>query len=276
MAPASEKKDKKKPSIFERAFFNQYNYILLGSAGLFAAATTSWLPLLIGAGAEVLWMVLGADSGPFKRWVAVQESKEQREELEKRAADALKTLDDRYVSRFHALAELSRTIESHAKENPSLETRLVESEMEKLGRLLHSFLDMAVLHQRFSLHLQQNDEREIQRDIQRCTAQLEEESSGEVASGLRQNLELAKKRLKQHQRIQNTHRLLGVKMDTLDKSLRYLESHIIAIGKPEELSSELDGLIVGVESVEEMQREMDALPDIEPARRRRAAQAMKR
>ena len=55
--------DEKKPrGVQHRAFFNQYNYIWMGAAALFSAATFSWLPLLIGAGIEALWMVLGADS----------------------------------------------------------------------------------------------------------------------------------------------------------------------------------------------------------------------
>jgi len=249
----------KKPSVFSRAFWNQYNLILLGGAALFSLTTFSWLPMLIGVGAEVLWMVLGADSGPFRRWVAIQEGKEAREALEKRSAEALGTLESRYVGRFHGLAELAGQIEKLAKENTRLETSMIQGEMDKLGQLLHSFLDMAVLHQRFSHHLEDNDYAEIRRDIESCERALKDEGDSEVKAGLRQNLDLAKKRLKQHERIEATHRLLGVKMDTLEKSFRYLETHILSISKREELSSELDGLIVGVESVEELQQEMQSL-----------------
>src|SRR5262245_27202294 len=66
----------KKPSLFQRAFWNQYNFIMLGAAGLFSVATFTWIPLLIGAGVEVLWLVLGSDSAPFKRWVTIQEGLE--------------------------------------------------------------------------------------------------------------------------------------------------------------------------------------------------------
>jgi hypothetical protein len=251
-------KEQKKPSVFQRAFFNQYNYILMGGAALFSMTTWSWLPLLIGAGMETLWMVLGADSSPFRRWVAIQEGKEAREHLEKKSAQALATLSPRYVTRFHELAELAQAIEKQAKENHSLETSMIQGEMDKLGQLLHSFLDMAVLHQKFSSHLDSNDARAMQRDIQSCERALKDEGDKEVAAGLRQNLELARKRMKQHERIEATHRLLGIKMDTLEKSFRYLQSHILGISKPEELTAELDGLIVGVESVEELQQEMQA------------------
>lgn len=249
----------KKRGVFSRAFWNQYNLILLGGAALFSLTTFSWIPLLLGAGAEALWMVLGADSSLFRRWAAIQEGKEAREALEQRTTKALTTLEQSYVTRFHELAELAQEIEKQAKENDSLETSMIQGEMDKLGQLLHSFMDMAVLHQRFSHHLAENDYREIRRDIESCERALRDEGDTEVASGLRQSLELARKRMKQHERIEATHRLLGVKMDTLEKSFRYLQSHILSISKPEELSAELDGLIVGVESVEELNQEMQAM-----------------
>src|SRR4029453_17106419 len=73
---------KPKPgSLIKRALFNQYNYILLGSTALFTAATGSWLPAVVGAGAEILWLVLGADSKAFRGWAARQEAKEAKQQL---------------------------------------------------------------------------------------------------------------------------------------------------------------------------------------------------
>jgi hypothetical protein len=262
---------RKKRGVFSRAFFNQYNVILLAGTGLFALATFSWLPLLIGAGAEALWMVLGADSGPFRRWVERQESKERQQELAEKTAKALGALDQDYVDRFDALRGLADRIAELAKENPSLGTRLVQGEMDKLGQLLFAWLEMAVLHERYAGYLEEHTLREIQRDIDRCERALADEDSAEVKASLRQNLELARKRLRQHERIEANHRLLSVKMDTLEKSFKYLQTHIIGIGKGEELTSELDGLIIGVEAVEEMTRESDALLGSAPIPRRAQA-----
>ena len=70
-----------KTSIWKRAFFNQYNYILLGAGVVFAAATGSWLPAVVGLGAEILWMTLGVDTVPFRRWVAKQEAAENAQRV---------------------------------------------------------------------------------------------------------------------------------------------------------------------------------------------------
>jgi hypothetical protein len=46
-------------------------------------------------------------------------------------------------------------------------------------------------------------------------------------------------------------------MDTLDRSFRYLESHVVAISEREELSQEIDELILGVDAVSEIGGEVD-------------------
>jgi hypothetical protein len=271
----SDALDKKRnPGLLKRAFANQYNLILLGGAGLFALATFSWLPLVIGAGIETLWLVLGADSVPFRRWVLAQESKEAQAELEAQAKRALAELGPDYLARFDTLRALSEEIQELGEKNRSLEARIIEAEMAKLGRLLHGFLQMAVVQQRLGQFLANDDANDIERDIRSAENQLRTEKNREVAAGLRQSLGLAQKRLQQHVRINDMHRLLGVKMDTLEKSFQYLRSHILGVGTREELAQEIDDLIVGVESVESLSEETSGLlTDMERARAARAGKS---
>lgn len=252
---------KRKKSLFRRAFANQYNFILLGGAGLFALATFSWLPLLVGAGVEALWLALGADSALFRRWVEKQETAEERAALERQAALALAQLEPAYVARFRQLEALGQEIQQMAGDNPSLETSLIQDEMSKLGRLLHSFLAMASMHQRLSRYMAENSDTEIQRDINRLERALAGERNREVQASLRQNLALAEKRLRQQANIAAAFKVVSIKMDTLEKAFRYLRSHILGIGKREELTQEIDGLILGVESVEELSAETAPLMD---------------
>lgn len=256
---SKEPKEPKKRSIWSRAFWNQYNLILLGGAGLFAIATWSWLPLLVGAGAEALWMVLGADSRLFRHWVDKQEKSEQKKLRAARVQATLGTLKPGYVERYEELKHLAAEIERLARENPSLEARLVEKEMDKLGQSLQTFVEMAAVHQRYARFLIDNPEREMQRDIENAERAIEREDDRVVKRGLQQSLELARKRLAQRARIEATHRLLGVRMDTLEKSMRYLQSHIISIGRAEELSEEIETLLTGVESVEALNLDVDRL-----------------
>jgi hypothetical protein len=124
--------------------------------------------------------------------------------------------------------------------------------MDKLGKLLHSYLDMAITHQRLGHYLRDNHENDIRRDIEATERALRNEQNSEVIAGLRQSGALAQKRLKQHQSIEASYRLLGVKMDNLDQALRYLESHVVQITNREELSQQIDELVLGVDAVSDL------------------------
>jgi hypothetical protein len=249
-----EDKPRRKPgSLIKRALFNQYNYILVGSTALYSLVSGSWLPAVVGAGAEVLWLVLGADSGPFRRWVERQESREERERLEQEAARTLAALDEGYGQRFRALDRVTREIQALAQDNKGLETRLLEDEMAKLGQLLHSFLKMCATHQRLTRYLGNNPLSDVERDIARCQRALKQEDDPRVQASLKQALSLAQKRLKQHTQIEGAWKALSVQMDTVEKSFDYLKSHILGIGTQAELAEELDNLVTGVSSVAEIE-----------------------
>jgi hypothetical protein len=249
----------KKRSSYNWAFFNQYNYILLGGAAIFAVATFSWLPLLVGAGAEALWMALGADTSLFRRWVLMQEGIDRQKDLQQRAVDALKSLDEQYVDRYASLEATAEQISKLAQDNPSLERSLVDDELAKLGQLLNDYLQMAVVHQRLSRYLDTTSSADIDRDISSCEDQLKSETNLEVQASLRQNLALAEKRQKQHDRIDASHKALTVKIDTLEKSFEFLKSHILAIGSQEDLRDQLDSVISGISSAELFSSETDDL-----------------
>src|SRR4051812_36821231 len=239
---------RKPGSILKRALLNQYNYILLGGTVLFTLATGSWLPAVVGAGAEVLWLVLGADSSAFRRWVERQETKEAKQRMLAEIGTLLGTLEPAYTERFEALHRTSEEVQALARENKGIEGALLQDELAKLGHLLHSFLKMAAQHQRLSRYLNANPASDVERDIARCQRALKQEPDARVQQSLKQALSLAQKRLRQQDQIQGAWRALSVQMDTVEKSFDYLKSHILGIGTREELAQELDNLVTGVAS----------------------------
>ena len=252
-----------KPSLYRLAFLNQYNAILLGGAGLFSLATSSWLPAIVGAGLEVLLMTFVPDSGTFKRWAAQRSARQAQEQLKRETQALLSHLGRDYSERFLVLEQVASEIQNLSKENESLDARLVGDELQKIDQILHSFLRMAMVHQRLNRSLDENPIREIQADMSETQRQLRTERDGRVQASLAQALSLAEKRLRQNEKIAGAAKALAVQMETLEKSLNYLKSHIVAIGTREELADELDGLVSAVDSVEQVEVETrDALDDL--------------
>ena len=268
---------KRKPgSLLKRALFNQYNYILLGSTGLFTLATGSWLPAVIGAGTEILWLVLGADTRAFRRWAAKQDAGEAQQKLLRERTQLLAGLDARYVERFTSLAQMSQEIQSLANENQGLETDLIRDEMLKLEQLLQSFVKMSCSHQRLARYLEENPVSGVEREITQGQRALRQEEDPRVQASLKQALSLAQRRLQKHQQIEGSWKALAVQMDTLEKSFDYLKSHILGIGTREELAAALDDLVSGVSSVSELDATAEDLHDeLKAAAAARAASVSK-
>jgi hypothetical protein len=278
MTEAKDDKHKRQPlSVLRRAFFNQYNFILLGGAAMFAAASQSWLPAIVGLGAETLWLVLGADSGPFRRWAARQDEKEARQRLEQQMLTLQAGLDEHHAERYAVLRQLVAEVGQLASENRGIETLLLRDEMAKLGQLLLSFLRMATMSQRLRSYLENNVGSDIEQDIARAQRALRSESDPRVQASYKQALALAQKRLRQHGQIENAYKAIVVQMDTLEKALTYLKSHIVGIGSRDQLAHELDGLVLGVASVADLEAEADeALSDLRGTAAARASLAQGR
>ena len=270
----SDNTPSKPGSVLKRALFNQYNYIFLGGTGLFSLATGSFLPAVIGVGLEILWVVLGADSAVFRRWVELQEGKEAKQRLIGEVAQLASTLDPEYLERFEALRRMADEIQSLARENEGLETSLLQSEMAKLGQLLHSFLKMAANHQRLQHYLSQSPVSEVERDIARCQRSLRQETDSRVQASLKQAMALAQKRLKQHQQVEGAWKALSVQMDTLEKAFDYLKTHIMGIGTGAELAEELDNLVSGVSTVSELEASTNEIMDELRGQRAQAAKVV--
>jgi len=254
---------KEKDSPYRRAIFNQYNGILVGAAVLFSLATFSWLPLVIGAGLEALWLTFVPDSGFFRRWMGMQKSKESQERIQRDTQAILQQLDRSYSERFLELQQVADEIVALAKENQSLEARMVEDELQKMGQVLFSFLRMARAHQRLAHFLAENSVGDIKSDLSETSAALKREQDPRVQASLKQALALAEKRLRQHEQIANSAKALAVQMETLEKALGYLKSHVVAMSSHDELASELDGLVLGVDSVDQVETETgDALAEL--------------
>jgi len=265
-----------KQSIWKRAFFNQYNYILLGATALFSAASGSVLPAVVGVGAEILWMTLGVDTKAFRRWVSKQDAKENEQRLAKERTELIYNLADRYLNRYDALRAMVTEIRKLAAENQGLETTLIQDEMAKLDQLLDSFLRMATAHQRLASYLEQNSAADVEREIADDQRALRRETDPRVQASLKQAISLAQKRLAKHEQIEGAWKSLSVQMDTLEKSFDYLKSHILGIGTREELAAALDDLVAGVSSVSELDATADDLHDeLKAAAAARAASVSK-
>lgn len=243
-------------ALFSRALFNQYNLLLLGGAGLFTLTTGSWLPAMLGGGAELLWLILGSDSESFRRWVERQEAEEAQAALTQKKRALLQTLSQGAQSRVTNLEESLRRLQHELAQNSGALASLLTRELPALERLSFSFLELSAARERLERYLTERPRDPLWREVQRLERLATREVQPEVRENLHLQLNLAQKNLSQYDKLIQSERVLAAKLDSIEASLSYLRTQVMSAGDPKSIGRELRDLLLSVESDQEAAQEV--------------------
>src|SRR3954471_115618 len=93
------------PGYVARAFYSQYNLILLGGSALFSLASASPWPLAIGVGVELFWLGVGPRLAAFRRRVDQRADAERRAQLDDEVTHGMQGMAPAHATRLLALAQ---------------------------------------------------------------------------------------------------------------------------------------------------------------------------
>jgi hypothetical protein len=227
-----------------RAFFNQYNLILVGGAAVFSLAALSPWPLLGAAAAEVLWLMIASASPPFKRWAGRQAAAELQAHNAAGRATVAASLEPGYAERVAVVENMAADLRRLVRER-GMNPAPLERPERGLDALLLLFVKMAALHQQLSRFSGTVNTAHVEEEIVRLGQAVADEKDPSVKLSLRQALAIGQRRLKQHEMIESQRRAVGVKMTTLEMSFDYLRSHVFGGTTAEELAGEMDEVAAG-------------------------------
>jgi hypothetical protein len=237
--------------------FNQYNLVLIAASLVFSLALASPWPAIVGAGAELLWLLVGFSSRRARRWAARHVIEEAGVQRASEIADIGKTLEPAYAERVQTLESLATDIRRLARER-ALEAALVQGGQDGLQTPLLAFARMAALHQRLSSIVGRSDPANLEEEIVGLGQSLSREQDPSVHFLLSQALTVAQGRLQQQEQLGSQLRGLGVRMGTLEMSFDYIRSYIV-MGKPEkDLTAEVAQLIGSLRFVSEAEAQVEA------------------
>ncbi|MEP6652816.1 MAG: hypothetical protein ABJA82_05630 [Myxococcales bacterium] len=220
-----------KESVVKHALLNQYNLILLAGMGLFSIATGSVIPLLVAAGAEVLWLLVGAQSARFHGWVEKQARQRIEHAWRTKVEAAAAGIDPNAAARLRLVGGALMEIASASADRGPPE--FVTAMDARLDSSLQMYAQLAAAHQRLVRLMGAGGTEAAEGEIVRFSRALAEEKDATVRISLRQAVALAQRRLKRFEQVESVGRDLTVKMSTFEASLEYLRAQVRA-GEPEE------------------------------------------
>ena len=242
------------------AFQNVYNYTLMGGVAATALLTQEWWLLVVGGGLELLWMVFAPDSPLLQRlWFDKVHDAKLADIAQKVRDELMAGLSDYDRDRVEALENKRASILAMCAQNQAFTMDLLRSELEKLDQLTASFLDLTALTHRQRSYLATVDLRQLDAEITRYEAIVEEGHTPDVRKLAQQNLAVV---LKRKDKLQEIH-LVVVKalgqMELIENTFELLADQIVTMRSPKELGGQLDDLIDGVEAVKSTALETQGL-----------------
>ncbi len=233
------------------AFANPYNLSLF--FGTLAASLLTLNPVLglVAIGGEALWLLHAPDSKRLRHllWDPRFEKLRVAMEADERRA-RMQGLGDERRERVNALVARQQEIRRLAANNPSFTGDLLRGELVKTDRLVDAFIDMAVTCARYEAYLQSVDLDTLDADRARWERAIKAGSDNDPQVDIaKRNLAII---LRRQEKMKEIRRYLSVaqgQLDLIENSFQLIADQIVTMQSPQQLSTQLDELLDGVESI---------------------------
>jgi len=245
------------------AFHWQYNKIMLFGALAFAGVSLSALPLILGAGLELIYLSTVPHNARFQRLVRSWKYEDEKRKRERSLSALFYELPPEMRSRYAALDNTSRAIRENYKRLTSTSQMFVDQMEDKLEGLTQSYVRLlnAAFHHREYL-------RTINRDnINRESSQLQKDLEKEppkVQEINRKRIEILSKRLEKYDKIRENCQVIDAQCAAVEDVLNLIRDQSVTMHDPEQIAAHLDGLVKDVEQTEETVREVESIFELSP------------
>ena len=232
-----------------RAFWLQYNLIGLGGCASFSLASASPNPLIGGALAELLWLLVGSNLGPVRRWLDRREVFMEEPRLEPvapasvSAPPSLPPLDREYANR---LATLDRALsEIHSLAGPRADP-VFRRAVARLDAIQRVFRSTCEAQQGIAHFLAAAPEAALKAEVARMEQALGTEKDLGIKMSIRQALVLAKRRVEQRVAMTADFGALSLRLETIERAVAHLFTQGRALGGTQKLAAEIDAVVAEI------------------------------
>ncbi len=245
------------------AFHWQYNKIMLFGALAFAGVSVSALPLILGAGLELIYLATVPNNSRFQRLVRSWKYEDDKRARERSLSAMFYELPPEMRARYAGLDNTSRAIRENYKRLTSTSQMFVDQMENKLEGLSNSYVRLlnAAFHHRDYLHAINRD------NINRESAQLQKDLEKEppkVQEINRKRIEILAKRVEKYDKIRENCQVIDAQCAAVEDVLNLIRDQSVTMHDPEQIAAHLDGLVKDVEQTEETIRQVESIFEMAP------------
>jgi hypothetical protein len=245
-------------SYVKAAFQWQYNLIGMAGAVGFAAISGSELPLILGAGLELIYLAVVPQMSRFQRLVRSWKYAEEKRVIECRLRALFNEIPPDMRARYGRVEALCRNIrENYARLSAATQIYAKETE-DRLDGLLQGYLRLLHALQQHYEYLRNTDVERIKKEA----AELDHHMASDppkVQEINRKRLEILGKRIEKFGKIRENCSIIEAQCGAMEDVLQLIRDQSVTLRDPQQVSDQLEGLVHDVEQTEQSVREVEAI-----------------
>lgn len=245
-------------SYVKEAFRWQYNLIGLGGLAAFALLSASALPLLLGAGLELIYLSIIPRNSRFQRLVRSWKYAEEKNRRETKLNALFLELPPPLRARYTALNDKCLAIRANYNRLSSTSQMLAGQMEDRLQGLLQAYLRLLWAAHQHHDYVKNTDPDAIKREAAQLQ-RTQQSDAPKVQDINRKRIEILSKRLEKLQKIRENCDVIDAQCAAIEDVLELICDQSVTMRDPQQVSDQLDNLVRDVEQTEQTVQQVEAI-----------------
>jgi hypothetical protein len=228
----------------------QYNWIAMAGLVGFAVLSGSALPLLLGAGIELMYLSVVPNSSRFQRLVRSWKHEDEKRQANLRLAALFQEIPPEMRQRYTDLDKVCRRIRENYSRLSSMSQIFARQTEDKLQGLLQAYLRLLHSAWQHREYLKTTDLRGVERELAELQ-KTHESGTTRLQEINTRRIDILKKRVEKFSKIRENCEVIDAQCAAVEDVLGLIRDQSVTMRDPQQMSNHLEGLVRDVEQTEE-------------------------
>jgi hypothetical protein len=234
----------------------QYNWIAMAGLAGFALLSGSALPLLLGAGIELMYLSVVPNNSRFQRLVRSWKYADEKRQADLRLASLFQEIPPEMRQRYTDLDKVCRRIRENYSRLSSMSRIFARQTEDKLQGLLQSYLRLLHSAWQHREYLRTTDLRGVEHELEQLQ-RTRESGTARLQEINTRRIDILKKRVDKFSKIRENCEVIDAQCAAVEDVLGLIRDQSVSMRDPQQVSDHLEGLVHDVEQTEETVRQVE-------------------
>ncbi len=242
----------------KEAFHSQYNWIAMGAAGAFALLSGTFLPIILGAGLEMIYLAVVPQSSRFRRLIRSLKFAEEQRKHQEKLNEMLRNLPPEMESRYVHAAQVCASIRANFAQLSSASQIFLQQIDTSLQGLLTGYARLLLSAAQQQQYVKTTEEDGIKHEIASLQKALTTDAP-KVQEINKKRIEILTKRLEKFDKICENRKVVDAQCSAVEDVLMLVRDQSVTMRDPQEVTERLDNLVHDVEQTEQTVQQVEAI-----------------